>query len=89
MRYEVVQVLSGTYPARELYAAHHCPELIPTRCRDVAGGPIEQFEAGAVHHLRLDRKSSTRTLTDAFSDKSLPRYVVGCANLSQSSEPVG
>lgn len=80
MRYEVVRVVAGTYDATDLYVAHSCPELAPTRCRDV-GEQVREYVAGDVHHLRLRRGKGDGTLVDKFTDKTLQRYRSQCTSL--------
>ena len=87
MRYEIIDVLEGTYGERELYAAHSCPEMGTDRCRDVAGKAVAKFKAGDVHHLRLDQRSRGGSLIDLFTDKHLPRYRVTCGNLVPRESP--
>lgn len=87
MRYEIIDVVEGTYGERELYAAHSCPEMGMGRCRDLAGKGVRRFKAGDVHHLRLDQRSRGGALFDFFSDKTLPRYRVTCGNLVPPESP--
>lgn len=88
MRYEVVRVVSGEYTSRDLFVAHSCPELLPTRCRDV-GEQVRAYPAGDVHHLRLRRGEGDGTLVDKFTDKSLPRYRSRCTSLVEAAAPAG
>ncbi|WP_434419871.1 hypothetical protein [Nannocystis pusilla] len=87
MRYEVIEVIDGTYGERELYAAHSCPEMGAGRCPDVPGKGVRRFKAGDVHHLRLDQRSRGGVLFDLFSDKRLPRYRATCASLVPPESP--
>lgn len=87
MRYEILEVIEGTYGERELYVAHSCPEMGAGRCRDVPGKGVRRFKAGDVHHMRVDQRSRGGVLFDLFSDKRLPRYRATCASLVLPESP--
>lgn len=87
MRYEIIEVIEGTYGERELYAAHSCPEMGAARCRDAPGKGVRRFKAGDVHHMRLDQRSRGGLLLDLFTDKRLPRYRATCASLVPPESP--
>ena len=81
MRYEVVRVVAGGYPHKELLVAHSCPEMGSTRCKELAGERIKRFHVGDTHHLRGSQKRGSGALIDKFADRSLPRYRASCANV--------
>lgn len=81
MRYEVVRVVAGDYPHRELLVAHSCPEMGSTQCKELPGERIERFQVGDTHHLRGSQKRGSGALIDKFADRYLPRYRASCANL--------
>ncbi|MCY0986922.1 hypothetical protein OV203_07305 [Nannocystis sp. ILAH1] len=87
MRYEIIDVIDGTYGERELYVAHSCPEMGAARCRDGPGKGVRRFKAGDVHHMRLDQRSRGGALFDLFADKRLPRYRATCASLVPPESP--
>lgn len=86
MRYEVVRVISGSYPAKELYVAHSCPEMSSTSCEGQAGPRIRGFRAGEMHHLELKRGKGSGAVVDKFKDKTLPRYRAQCGNMIEAQE---
>lgn len=81
MRYEVVRVVAGGYPHKELLVAHSCPEMGSTRCKELPGERIKRFHIGDTHHLRGSQKRGSGALIDKFADRSLPRYRASCANV--------
>ncbi|MDC0672491.1 hypothetical protein [Nannocystis radixulma] len=88
MRYEIIQVVQGTYSAREVYAGHRCPRGGTVACEGVAGEAVKKFMAGDVHHLRLDQNLERRGWrVDLRTDKHLRRYHVACGNLVPPESP--
>jgi hypothetical protein len=86
MRYEVMQVVTGAYEGRTLYAAHPCPEM----ALHGADGKSARFRAGDVHRLSLRPARDTAGYRDAFPDKAAPRFDVVRATLeSTAPEPCG
>lgn len=82
MRYEVVRVVAGEYPNREIFVAHSCPEMGSTRCKELPGERIKKFRVGDVHHLRGAQRRGDGALFDEFKKQdSSPRYRASCANV--------
>ncbi|WAS89857.1 hypothetical protein [Nannocystis punicea] len=86
MRYEILEVVEGTYTGRDLYVAHSCPEMGADRCRDVPGQAVRGFRNGDVHRMRVQRRR-WGSYMDLFADKQLPRYYARCANLVPPESP--
>lgn len=81
MRYEVVRVLAGSYPGKDLYVAHSCPELRASPCKGQPGEPVKRWETGALHRMRLKLGRGSGSLVDKFTDKQPPRYRSQCVNV--------
>ncbi|MCY1007181.1 hypothetical protein OV079_16785 [Nannocystis pusilla] len=86
MRYEVLEVIEGTYTERDLYVAHSCPEMGADPCRKLPGEGLRRFKAGDVHRMRVHRPRWGSYL-DLYADKRLPRYYARCANLVSPEAP--
>src|SRR5262245_49850342 len=56
MRYEVLRVLSGSYPAKVLYATHGCPEMPRSMYGGAEAGTLAHFRIGDVHRLALQTR---------------------------------
>ncbi|MCY1069328.1 hypothetical protein OV090_31595 [Nannocystis sp. RBIL2] len=86
MRYEVLEVIEGTYAEQDLYVAHSCPEMGADRCRKLPGEALRRFKAGDVHRMRV-HQPRWGSYVDVFTDKRLPRYYARCANLVPPESP--
>jgi hypothetical protein len=80
MKYAVIEVISGSYPADIIYVLHICPQ---DRVRYFKGDSIA-FRAGEIHHLKLskidisDERERAKVQAGGFleEDPEIPRYKV-------------
>ena len=56
MRYSVVRVVRGVFPASVLYAIHGCPEMTRRQYGGPAAGTLASFHVGDRHRLVLRRR---------------------------------
>ena len=81
MRYAVKRVLAGSYDERDLFVAHHCPEMGLPTCREGKGAGVRKFRVGDVHRLQLVQGTGGGKVVDKFNDGAnaeLPRYRSRC-----------
>lgn len=81
MKYRVVKVLRGDYPARELLVGHYNPLIPRKRIKDkmaaFAAGDVTKFKTGDKHRLVLIKPIDRvwkDAVEDEYSDSDLDKY---------------
>jgi hypothetical protein len=80
MKYQVLQVIQGTYADAEILVAHYNPRMSREEIKDEqdakVGGGVKSFEVGDTHYLVLSQLDGvfTGAVEDDYFKENRPRY---------------
>ena len=90
MKYRIMKVLKGTYPAQEILVGHYNPLIPRPQVKDkmtpFTGGNIARFETGAKHKLVLVKPIERiwkDAVEDDYADSDLDKYYALKADVAQ------
>ena len=90
MKYRIMKVLKGTYPAQEILVGHYNPLIPRPQIKDkmapFVSGNVVMFETGAKHKLTLVipvERIWKDAVEDDYADSDLDKYYALKANVAQ------